>query len=240
MPHSTQKDENNGPFKLFCDDSGPGNVLVDGSTLKITAVIDWEFCYAGPAQFLASPPKWLLLKPPDHWVEDDGLKNFLKSYMPKLDLFLRSLEKEEREEEEEEARGAGPGCQRRLCLIGYVSQRKTEPCGLTWRFEMAGASILSIGICLITTSTAHARLTNRSQGRPAMANFTGIVNTFVRSKIEELQQYRLKAGNNEKASYQETEPDEKPRYWVEREVYYIYTRNPCCFISHKISWHLVY
>lgn len=54
----------NGPFKLFCDDFGPGNILVDPSTPKITGVIDWEFCYAAPAQFLAAPPSWLLLKKP--------------------------------------------------------------------------------------------------------------------------------------------------------------------------------
>lgn len=38
--------DDNGPFKLFSDDFSPHNVLVDESTLQVTAVIDWEFCYA--------------------------------------------------------------------------------------------------------------------------------------------------------------------------------------------------
>ncbi|RAL10172.1 phosphotransferase family protein [Aspergillus homomorphus CBS 101889] len=42
--------DNYGPFKLFCDDLCPGNVLVDDS-LNVTGAIDWEFCYAAPAQF---------------------------------------------------------------------------------------------------------------------------------------------------------------------------------------------
>lgn len=46
--------DNHGPFKLFSDDLCPHNVLVDGSTLQVTAVIDWEFCYAAPAQFAGS------------------------------------------------------------------------------------------------------------------------------------------------------------------------------------------
>ncbi|PGH13007.1 hypothetical protein AJ80_06491 [Polytolypa hystricis UAMH7299] len=85
----------NGPFKLFCDDLGPGNILVDPSTLKATGVIDREFCYAAPAQFLASPPSWLLLKQPNHWVEDGGLQSFLQAYLPKLDLFLQAIEENE-------------------------------------------------------------------------------------------------------------------------------------------------
>jgi hypothetical protein len=40
IPHFISKKSNNGPFALFCDDFGPGNVLVDESTLQITAVID--------------------------------------------------------------------------------------------------------------------------------------------------------------------------------------------------------
>jgi hypothetical protein len=47
--------QNHGPFTLFCDDFGPGNVLVD-SSLNITAVLDLEFSYAAPFQFTYSPP----------------------------------------------------------------------------------------------------------------------------------------------------------------------------------------
>lgn len=56
---------NNGPFKLFSDDLRPENVLVDKDTLQITAVIDWEFCYAAPSQFAEAIPWWLTLQKPE-------------------------------------------------------------------------------------------------------------------------------------------------------------------------------
>lgn len=36
----------NGPFRLYCDDLRPDNVLVDASSLAVTGVVDWEFTYA--------------------------------------------------------------------------------------------------------------------------------------------------------------------------------------------------
>jgi len=45
----------NGPFKLFLDDLRFGNILVDAKTFEIRALIDWEFCYAAPRQFLNTP-----------------------------------------------------------------------------------------------------------------------------------------------------------------------------------------
>lgn len=47
-------------FKLFCDDLGPNNVLVDAD-FKIVAVIDWEFAYSAPSQLPQMPPWWLLI-----------------------------------------------------------------------------------------------------------------------------------------------------------------------------------
>jgi hypothetical protein len=84
-----------GPFKLFCDDFRPGNILVD-ENLQITAVLDWEWCYAAPYQFLYSPPCWLLLKPPVDW-RDDYMEDvdLLDRYMPKFELFVRVLEEQE-------------------------------------------------------------------------------------------------------------------------------------------------
>ncbi len=55
-----------GPFKLWCDDLRPVNVLVDKDG-KIVAVIDWEFAYAAPADFSRIPPWWLLLVMPEKW-----------------------------------------------------------------------------------------------------------------------------------------------------------------------------
>ncbi|KMP05810.1 hypothetical protein CIHG_10238 [Coccidioides immitis H538.4] len=92
VPFFTAVDEINGPFKIFCDGLGPGNMLVDPSTLRVTAVIDWEFSYTAPA-----PPKWLLKKRIAHWVEDEGLEATLESYVPRFNLFLQALEEQEAE-----------------------------------------------------------------------------------------------------------------------------------------------
>ncbi|EAS34639.2 uncharacterized protein CIMG_13482 [Coccidioides immitis RS] len=81
VPFFTAVDEINGPFKIFCDGLGPGNMLVDPSTLR----------------FLASPPKWLLKKRIAHWVEDEGLEATLESYVPRFNLFLQALEEQEAE-----------------------------------------------------------------------------------------------------------------------------------------------
>ncbi|KJZ76304.1 hypothetical protein HIM_04386 [Hirsutella minnesotensis 3608] len=81
-----------GPFPLWCDDLRPANVLVDGND-KITAVIDWEFTYAAPADFTFSPPWWLLLKAPDDWKA--GLDDWVAHYEPRLETFLRVLKAKE-------------------------------------------------------------------------------------------------------------------------------------------------
>lgn len=56
--------DNTSSFTLFCDDLRLSNMLADPETLLITAVIDFEFTNAMPAQFAQDPPWWLLLAPP--------------------------------------------------------------------------------------------------------------------------------------------------------------------------------
>ncbi|KAF1347391.1 putative altered inheritance of mitochondria protein 9, mitochondrial [Lizonia empirigonia] len=72
--------DNNGPFKLFCDDLQPSNMLADPETLKIHGIIDWEFTHAMPAQFSYDPP---------------CMEEFLACYEPRLEQFLRALERVE-------------------------------------------------------------------------------------------------------------------------------------------------
>ncbi|KFZ18599.1 hypothetical protein V501_01128 [Pseudogymnoascus sp. VKM F-4519 (FW-2642)] len=55
---------NDKTFKLFCDDLGPHNVLVDAE-FKVVAVIDWEFAYSAPSKFSQTPPWWLLIQMPE-------------------------------------------------------------------------------------------------------------------------------------------------------------------------------
>jgi hypothetical protein len=54
---------NEGPFKIWCDDFRPANVLMD-EALKIVGVVDWEFTYAAPVGFYYAPPWWLLIENP--------------------------------------------------------------------------------------------------------------------------------------------------------------------------------
>jgi aminoglycoside phosphotransferase (APT) family kinase protein len=87
--------DNNGPFKLFCDDLQPSNMLADPETLKVHAILDWEFTHAMPAQFSYDPPWWLILKGPDMWLENYSMEEFLARYEPRLEQFLRALERVE-------------------------------------------------------------------------------------------------------------------------------------------------
>ncbi|KAI8943305.1 hypothetical protein NX059_001325 [Plenodomus lindquistii] len=86
---------NNGPFKLFCDDLQPSNMLADPETYKIHAIIDWEFTHAMPAQFSYDAPWWLILKGPDMWLEHYSMQQFIDNYEPKLKQFLAALERVE-------------------------------------------------------------------------------------------------------------------------------------------------
>ncbi|KAL1955277.1 hypothetical protein VTO42DRAFT_8875 [Malbranchea cinnamomea] len=78
-----------GPFRLYCDDFRPSNVLVDIENVRIAGVIDWEFTYASPAEFSYVAPWWLLLQAPEDWESD--LTEFLTRYTSRFHLFLDAL-----------------------------------------------------------------------------------------------------------------------------------------------------
>lgn len=81
-----------GPFILYCDDLRPSNMLVDPDTLQITAVLDFEFTNAMPAQFTYDPPWWLLLSGPETWLERSSIEEFRDRYEPRMEQFLQALE----------------------------------------------------------------------------------------------------------------------------------------------------
>ncbi|KFA53782.1 hypothetical protein S40293_01715 [Stachybotrys chartarum IBT 40293] len=81
-----------GPFILFCDDLRPSNMLVNPETLQITAVLDFEFTNAMPAQFTYDPPWWLLLSGPDVWLDRSSMEEFRDMYEPRMEQFLQALE----------------------------------------------------------------------------------------------------------------------------------------------------
>ncbi|KAH0268921.1 hypothetical protein KCU91_g9077, partial [Aureobasidium melanogenum] len=95
VPHLTSEFDS-GPFTLFCDDVHPRNILVDENTYKITAIIDWEWTYAAPHDFLVTPPSWLILSSPTSWIGSDEVK-FKKQFT----LFLRALEDAESRREKD-------------------------------------------------------------------------------------------------------------------------------------------
>ncbi|KAF2865013.1 kinase-like domain-containing protein [Massariosphaeria phaeospora] len=92
-------DTDTGPFKPFCDDLQPTNMLVDPDTLRITAVLDFEFTNSQPSQFAYDPPWWLLLLGPDMWLENHSMEEFTNRYIPRMEQFLRALERVEATQE---------------------------------------------------------------------------------------------------------------------------------------------
>ncbi|OJJ72679.1 hypothetical protein ASPBRDRAFT_42406 [Aspergillus brasiliensis CBS 101740] len=84
--------DNSGPFKLFCDDLRPGNVLANDQH-QMTSVVDWEFTYAAPTGFAHSPPFWLLLELPELWKP--GLDDWIARYEEVLPTFLNVLKDKE-------------------------------------------------------------------------------------------------------------------------------------------------
>lgn len=100
----------NGPFKLWCDDLRPANVLMDQKD-HIVGVLDWEFSYAAPVEFTYAPPWWLLIEKPEYWAE--GLDDWTRVYERRLETFVRGMIKcedaaIERGEMSERQRLSGP------------------------------------------------------------------------------------------------------------------------------------
>lgn len=114
-----------GPFKLFCDDFRFGNVLMDETTLKFTGVIDWEWAYTAPYQFLFCPPSWLILERPTSWTEDEE-----QHYEEKLAIFLECLKDEENKRQSETS--SGPSKDHRMSSL----MRKSFEDGTFWFMQL--------------------------------------------------------------------------------------------------------
>lgn len=87
---------NSDSFRLYGDDFRPGNILIDDAN-KIVSVIDWEYTYAAPTQFVLDPPWWLLLDTPEMW--DAGIDDWVKNYELRLETWLSAMKKAEEDEE---------------------------------------------------------------------------------------------------------------------------------------------
>ncbi|KAJ5790769.1 uncharacterized protein N7518_007780 [Penicillium psychrosexuale] len=77
-----------GPFKLWCDDLRPANVLLK-EDMHIAGVVDWEFTYAAPTEFSYAPPWWLLIEKPEDWPK--GLDDWTRSFDARLKTFLKTM-----------------------------------------------------------------------------------------------------------------------------------------------------
>jgi hypothetical protein len=176
-PHFVSKNYDSGPFKLICDDFRPGNILVKEDTLEIIAVIDWEWTYAGPYQFLFSPPSWLILEPPTSWTSSSEAR-----YHTKFLIFLRSLEEEEAQRKIEMGEEV-PADQKMSILM-----RQSMEDGKFWFNELIRESfnfdeeVLWPNIERVLKRGGLAEL-----GIPSEPE----VKAFVRRKMEDLNQYEL-------------------------------------------------
>lgn len=208
IPLFTDMDDNNGPFRLFSEDLTPGNILIDPKTLKITGVIDWEFCYAAPAQLFASPPKWLLLKMPEHWVEDDGLESFINAYQPKLDMFLQEIEKHE---------ASNPiSVQHHNKLSTRMRQSMGDRKIWFNRAVRGGWSLDFIYWNLLDNyvygpATIMERVAKTTGGGDALHRDR---EALVRTKIEQLGQYHSECGSHERIEYRKEPKESKQEFWL--------------------------
>ncbi|CAG8036535.1 unnamed protein product [Penicillium olsonii] len=107
--------EDCGLFIPFCDDLRPSNMLIDPETLRITAILDFEFTNAMPAEFTYDPPWWLLLSGPEMWLERCAMEEFLTLYEPRMEQFLRALERVEIEMASEVKRPDVSSLSARMC-----------------------------------------------------------------------------------------------------------------------------
>ncbi|KAH8879479.1 hypothetical protein GQ53DRAFT_854515 [Thozetella sp. PMI_491] len=91
-----------GPFRLWCDDLRAGNILFDENK-RLAAIIDWEFTYAAPAQFILDPPWWLLLAEPEKWPE--GILSWASEYEQRLPVWIQAMEAAEEEQQAQRLAG---------------------------------------------------------------------------------------------------------------------------------------
>lgn len=84
------------PFRLWCDDLRPANALLDSAEddSGLAVLLDWEFTYAAPAQFVLDPPWWLLFETPEMW-EPGGVGGWSKAYEAQLGTWLKAMEDQE-------------------------------------------------------------------------------------------------------------------------------------------------
>lgn len=173
---------NNGPFRLFCDDLRPSNVIVD-SQLEVQCVIDWEFCYAAPAELTYCSPWWLLLAHPDDWEGD--LDSFLTQYIPRHEIFLTVLQELEDREIQRDALSASERLSDRMAL----SVKNVD----FWFCLAANSSFLFDDVYWRFIDSAYFGKFTSLEDRIGLlsAEERGSLETFVRSKMQQANERTL-------------------------------------------------
>jgi len=87
----------NGPFIPYCHDFRPKNMLAryENGSLKIVAVLDFEFVNTMPAYFAYDPPWWLAIVSPGLMLKQFAMEDFEALYVPRLERFLQAMVKVE-------------------------------------------------------------------------------------------------------------------------------------------------
>ncbi|THY76593.1 hypothetical protein D6C87_04364 [Aureobasidium pullulans] len=177
VPYFTSKTHESGPFKLFCDDFRFGNVLIDEDTLEFTGVIDWEWTYTAPHQFLFSAPPWLILERPTSWT-----KNGESRYKDNFTVFLQCLGEEE-EKRQSQSSFAPPEDKRMSTLM-----RQSLDDGTFWLTQLVQEAFsFDEEILWRNLEKAVHRRGLLEVGVPSEED----VEKFVETKLMELDQYNL-------------------------------------------------
>jgi hypothetical protein len=83
---------NSDSFRLWGDEFRGRNILLDESH-EIEALIDWDFTYIAPTQFILNPPWWLLLETAEMWPSD--LHDWKTTYESRLETWLSAMDQAE-------------------------------------------------------------------------------------------------------------------------------------------------
>lgn len=83
---------NSDSFRLYGDDHRPGNMLIKNAN-EVVSVIDWEYTYTAPTQFVLDPSWWLLVDIPENW--DAGIDDWVRNYELRLEIWLSAMRKAE-------------------------------------------------------------------------------------------------------------------------------------------------
>jgi hypothetical protein len=160
----------------FCDDMRPSNMLIDPETLRITAILDFEFTNAMPAEFTYDPPWWLLLSGPEMWLERCAMEEFLTLYEPRMEQFLQALEQVEIEMASEVKQPGGPSLSTRM--------RDSWRTGRFW-FDYAARKSFDVDIIY------WAALHNDGAGVELLDDKTrSEMESFTQIKMEQLKAYK--------------------------------------------------